>query len=976
MARIGTSYKDRSKSALCWRLGPTILLDEQVPVPTLKVLNQIGPSYLGNFQGSLAPFQPWCCSIAPRHLDALQRGQLFTTSVGSALLPDGMIDLRSCSVPLFPELSIVLAIKPGDASLVEVKSALATMGGDLARKVLLTETQMSCPTSSLTILPSISAVGADPVLGYFGGQFRSFRPATLAMTIEQIGGVAVVLKLISTAATARYFKAAVALLVLAIKHHPANVREMERVNGYAILGMLLESKHGLLSSDVLDLIVSLTWLDRGPSTGAAPAAQTSITNAMAFRELLLNYNVWRSTPEGLSRLIFAHVRRLVVAGPMQSRNVAILRDLGLIDRFLAILQEEDTPGPVAVEIGAVLSEVFALAMTPRHFQLVRRVLISTMTPEAATSQEKEPDDSKLVRSRNTMLQMVLSLLTRPMSGAVDSHKSFRFVVDQLIALKDPGFFNLFLARGVADSTVQLALRITTTLLSDPKGSFHSAFKLKDGYATLGFLLPLHCHIDAVHLLTLWMLFGYPPGSNFPPMPQLTVTTIKAMYTNVPEDRVIREMLPVVISLVKALLVQPGATGGRENSAVSAPAAAAPALAAVLAQPKPKNPFGSTAASEGPSLKSSNPFGSTNSSGSGATAPGNPFTAPPPPYSEGKKVDSNPFGKPQASASSSAVSNKLSAGNPFAKAGPAQTEKIPIPTLASSVVSAATTMTTVVGWEHDFATTMVAFLQMIFDELAPIKEGCCTADVVAELNGLLFTNAEGIGTDDGVVNRKDRLGRTIRVRLCEPGGWPLRGLVCLNNHCRLKSQLGRFITAVALESLRRGKETRDRGTGERTIPELEALLYALPKAPADDRQQYLQMVTQSMLTQINSMKLFVKPDMADMALAAAKGKKPQDYFQHMQNVGFFAVMLAEALCWSKWGMWHSDVLKQLIRLLTQVCLPFSPALLSPSHLTLLNPLVLFLITEPEPGIRGSCKFHVLSHCPAVPLTGGRNQRCAL
>lgn len=60
-------------------------------------MHQIGPSYDGNFQGSLASYQPWCCSIAPRDLDLLQRGQLFTTGSGAGLLPEGMLDLRKCT---------------------------------------------------------------------------------------------------------------------------------------------------------------------------------------------------------------------------------------------------------------------------------------------------------------------------------------------------------------------------------------------------------------------------------------------------------------------------------------------------------------------------------------------------------------------------------------------------------------------------------------------------------------------------------------------------------------------------------------------------------------------------------------------------------------------------------------------------------------------------------------------------------------
>ena len=214
-----------------------------------------------------------------------------------------------------------------------------------------------------------------PALGFMGGHVRSFKPSMVAVTLEQIGGVAVIFRLISCATTSEYLKSAVELLVLVIKHSPRNVREMERVNGYAVLGMLLETKNALLNREILDLVISLTWLKphsvrghvgsqsptrrssssgslgtaivgAGVGTGAEEnSSQPSITNAMAFRELLLNYDVWRSTPEGLSRLIFSHVRQLVIPGPRQSINIGILAELKFVGEYLVRDTSLSSPPP-------------------------------------------------------------------------------------------------------------------------------------------------------------------------------------------------------------------------------------------------------------------------------------------------------------------------------------------------------------------------------------------------------------------------------------------------------------------------------------------------------------------------------------------------------------------------------------------------------------------------------------------------------
>jgi hypothetical protein len=349
--RSGTCHRDRLVSPLSWRLGGFWLFDEELGPQTLRAMAQAGPAYDGNFQGSLAAYQPWCCSIAPRDLDALQRGQLFTTSSGAALLPEGLLDFRECATPLCPERALYLSVRPpsGSFELVGVADALRMLGGRAAAKMLTRETRVLDSDGSVATLPSWTPAGGGR--GLVGGHVRLFKPSMVAVTLEQIGGVAVIFRMIACAASAEYLEAAVQLLVLVIKHSPRNVREMERVNGYAILGMLLEGKHALLNRDVLNLVISLTWLNteaarthvgahvdgsRRSGRGDEGSDQPSITNAMAFRELLLNYDVWRASPEGLLRLIFAHVRRLAMPGPRQQLNITILNELYFLEECVLI----------------------------------------------------------------------------------------------------------------------------------------------------------------------------------------------------------------------------------------------------------------------------------------------------------------------------------------------------------------------------------------------------------------------------------------------------------------------------------------------------------------------------------------------------------------------------------------------------------------------------------------------------------------
>jgi hypothetical protein len=592
--RVGTCFRDRLKSTLAWRVGGMWIFEDEFSEQTMLAMHQLGPAYDGNFQGSLASYQPWCCSIAPRDLDSLQRGQLFTTGAGAGLLPEGMLDLRSVPVPLCSEQNLFASMTPNNTTLVSVDTALAAMGGRAASKLLARETRVLDQQTSVCAVGSWMSSG--PALGFMGGAVRSFKPSMVAVTVEQIGGVAVIFRLISSATTAAYLKSAVELLVLVIKHSPRNVREMERVNGYAVLGMLLETKHALLNREILDLVISLTWLKTGTrdhvgnqgrrtsiSNGKLErkkssvstidlgnVSQPAITNAMAFRELLLNYDVWRSTSEGLLRLIFEHVGQLVAPEPRQATNIGILAELQFVGEYLAILQEEGTPASVAVEVTSVLSSVYAFNPTARYMKMLKWHLLSTLSPEGATAQAKEyivgTEEPQRLKARNLLLKMIFNLLSTPNAGAAknsiitggvaESADTMGGLANAISETLGPTFFLLFLSRGIANSTVVVVLKILSCLLANPKSTYLAKFRAARGFEALAVLLQQHCQLDGIYYISLAMLHGQ-SVENLPNRLAFSMAGIETFFKGHTGGGsvLLPEMAAVLASLLSALHVQ-------------------------------------------------------------------------------------------------------------------------------------------------------------------------------------------------------------------------------------------------------------------------------------------------------------------------------------------------------------------------------------------------------------------------------------
>ncbi|MEQ2165206.1 hypothetical protein GOODEAATRI_014511, partial [Goodea atripinnis] len=112
---------------------------------------------------------------------------------------------------------------------------------------------------------------------------RSFVPKPVATNLQYVGGAAAILGLVAMASDVEGLYAAVKALVCVVKSDPLASKEMERINGYQLLAMLLKKKRSLLNSHILHLTFSLVGtVDSGHETSIIP-------NSTAFQDLLCDF---------------------------------------------------------------------------------------------------------------------------------------------------------------------------------------------------------------------------------------------------------------------------------------------------------------------------------------------------------------------------------------------------------------------------------------------------------------------------------------------------------------------------------------------------------------------------------------------------------------------------------------------------------------------------------------------------------------
>ncbi|KAM7304286.1 WD repeat and FYVE domain-containing protein 3, partial [Ixodes scapularis] len=169
------------------------------------------------------------------------------------------------------------------------------------------------------------------LIGYLGA--RTFIPRPVALTLENIGGVSVLLGLVAMAHDVEGLYATVKALVCVVRSNRAAQQEMDRIKGYQTLAMLFKKKSSLLNSHILHLAFSLVGtVDSGRET-------TVIPNMTAFEDLLCNLEVWRDAPGDLHKSLYEHFHELITESSEQKANLRILRELEMVTRLLMMLRD-------------------------------------------------------------------------------------------------------------------------------------------------------------------------------------------------------------------------------------------------------------------------------------------------------------------------------------------------------------------------------------------------------------------------------------------------------------------------------------------------------------------------------------------------------------------------------------------------------------------------------------------------------------
>lgn len=134
-------------------------------------------------------------------------------------------------------------------------------------------------------------------LGFLEGAPCASNPRSLDVAIWKIGGAPVLLRLVELAQTSLELTLAVRLFYEFVSESWRNSDDVERVQGYEVLGFLLRKKAELITVETHDALIELGGFETGTTN-------STVSNSLAFRFVLLDLGLWGSTAVEVQRKHF------------------------------------------------------------------------------------------------------------------------------------------------------------------------------------------------------------------------------------------------------------------------------------------------------------------------------------------------------------------------------------------------------------------------------------------------------------------------------------------------------------------------------------------------------------------------------------------------------------------------------------------------------------------------------------------------
>ena len=412
-ARIGQAPFQNCHSPTSFLIAAIYFIDDLVAQHICQMFYQLGPNYAGNLQASLKYTQGWDYVTTRGRSGSLPRLRApSTTATTSMIAPNGFVDFFKVSVPVISNDRFWISLHAREFTRISMDEALASIGGPKVFRAFSRETGERDPKTTMRALRN--NVSVPPNTAILTGLSRVFNPATIATTIDQVGGMAVVIKIIADATNSEYFNEALKLLCYCIKQSSRNALEMKRNHSYDVLAGILARKSALFTAETLALLMNLVVTEDPSGPEAA-----IITNVFGFQHLIMDYQVWAKADHNLIACLYLNIHQLASKSSKKIDNISTLRFLDALDKLFSLLMKPTSPVPLTEILVSIITDIIANDASHVDFNLLGHFILVTVDRQILNRSEKEivlasedPSHSKAIhriRVRNRLLRLIYDM---------------------------------------------------------------------------------------------------------------------------------------------------------------------------------------------------------------------------------------------------------------------------------------------------------------------------------------------------------------------------------------------------------------------------------------------------------------------------------------------------------------------------------------------------------------------------------------
>jgi hypothetical protein len=112
-------------------------------------------------------------------------------------------------------------------------------------------------------------------------------------------------------------------LVAVVRDNYRNTRDLEVTKGYEIIAQFLRKKTALITSEIVDVLFQLVGAAEDPR-------ENVIANPLAFKNIILYYEIWKNTSAQLQQKVLVFVNNLLISNLQVKFNTSRMRKLSIL----------------------------------------------------------------------------------------------------------------------------------------------------------------------------------------------------------------------------------------------------------------------------------------------------------------------------------------------------------------------------------------------------------------------------------------------------------------------------------------------------------------------------------------------------------------------------------------------------------------------------------------------------------------------